>query len=94
VRALLQATQLRIEGKSKMIARHVPTRFAVLHLIGMDILKSEDSLKSMVSAVVLFVCRKVSATLFSLLVYTFCSMQSCLLPRSHCVHTPSLRLRC
>lgn len=69
VRALLQATQLRIEGKSRMIARHVPTRFAVLHLIGMDILKSEDSLKAMVSAVgllvkavSLYVCREVSDT--------------------------------
>jgi len=50
VRALLTATQERIQGKPKAIARHVPTRFAVLHLVGMDILKSEDSLKAMVSA--------------------------------------------
>jgi len=49
VRALLISTQERIQGKSKMIARHVPTRFAVLHLVGMDVLKSEDSLKAMVS---------------------------------------------
>jgi hypothetical protein len=44
-------------GKPKAIARHVPTRFAILHLITLDILASESSLKVMVSVVLLLLMR-------------------------------------
>lgn len=36
-------------GKTKAIARIVPTRFATMHFAGLDILENEDSLKAMVS---------------------------------------------
>jgi len=49
LRALLQSIQERGGGKAKVIGRHVPTRFAVLHLIGRAIAGMEDSLKAMVS---------------------------------------------
>lgn len=48
MRALLSEVQERAGAKPKAIARHVPTRFAVIHLIAQDIIKVEDSLKAMV----------------------------------------------
>lgn len=48
VRQLLTAVQEGSGGKSKRIARHMPTRFGVLHSITRDLLQCEDSIKSMV----------------------------------------------
>lgn len=49
VRMMLHKAQVQQGGKPRAIGRHVPTRFAVLHLITLDILASENSLKVMVS---------------------------------------------
>ncbi len=48
VRAMLHTVQERNGGKAKVIGRHVPTRFAVLHLIGEEVAAMENDLKNMV----------------------------------------------